>query len=386
MSLAQGLELAKILVTETFQPCLEQASGSCLVNDLGLINFRTFNNPAELIYRKKNNPGGTLTQRLKGEDLKVSSTGISYVDEKAGTVKFGDAEEVLLSDVLGYNNPNAAKVFQDPMTITEIARRQFEVLMTKLNNTARSLAALRFVREITLSEGNPIVNNSIDITVAPPVIGWDNITTAKPIYDLIKWREEYFGTNIGAQAMTVLMPAKQISNLLRNAQVAQQIGLTRISDPSAQVVVSLAQLNSVLAAHNIRIYEWSEGYYTKSDSSFKGQLTQFLNPNQITLIPGSYSVRNQNTVTATSQVMPGSSTAPFVDLIMVPDSGFVSKIQSPLGSGTGILQGNLTGAYFYTGIPVTHPGHEDTYVSAVAVEMGAYTPQESSIKSIQVQA
>jgi hypothetical protein len=160
--------------------------------------------------------------------------------------------------------------------------------------------------------------------------------------------------------------------------------LTRIIDNQAQVVVSLAQLNSILIAHNIRIYEWNEGYYTNPDSSFTGDITYFLDPDQITVIPGYYTVRNQaDPILGLNQVAPGSSNAPFVDVIMVPDADFAFKQQ--MNQSLTTVGGNMTGAYFYTGIPWSSPATPAAYETAVAMEIGAYAAKESFIKSIIVQ-
>lgn len=382
MSLGLDLQPIKQLAVAVFQPALENAAGSCLVNDLGMVNFRTYDSPRELIYRRKNNPGGTLSVRNKGENLKTTSTGLTYVDEKAGTVKFGNVESVLISDILGNVRPEAVNITQDPLTIADTARRQFEILMTKLNNTARSFASFRFTRSITV--GGITINNDVIQTGTTFPITWANLTDAKPINDLIDLKANYFGVNKPAQALTILASTKQIINLLKNTQIAQQLGLTRIIDDSAQVVTTLAQLNSILIAYNIRIYEWNEGYYTNPDSGFLGDITYFLDPDQITVIPGYYTVRNQaDPILGLTEVRPGSSNAPFVDVIMVPDADFAFKQQTNQSLNT--VGGNMNGAYFYTGIPWSNPGTPAVYETAVAIEMGAYAAKESFIKSIIVQ-
>jgi hypothetical protein len=373
------LQLIKEKVA-TLTPTIQAAGGQSLIASLGLVNVRSYNTPRELIYRVKRNPGGTLSLRNKGENIKTRALGRTEVDYKAGTVKLGLSEAMNLSDFIGFNNPNNLNIDQNPLEVAEVALRQFENLFALTNNTIRTMMAFRFARSITL-DGISITNDQIFQGLTAPSVSWGNVATANPILDLQNWKANFFGTNKPAQGLTVLASSKQVINILSNVNTLAFLGMTRIVEPGARLITTLPQLNSLLVAHNIVIHEWNEGYYTNHDSSTFGDITYFLPENEITLLPSAYFVRSDSVTGALVPVGPGSSTNPYVDIISVPDSDFMFRPQTSFQGVSGVM----AGAAFQTGIEYMSQTEPGKYRSTVSLELGAFQLPDARIASVVTQ-
>lgn len=372
------------LLKSVYRPGYENADGGFLPYTLGMINISVLDNPATIKYRKQRNPGGTLGVRAAGETIKAKGSGLNYIDEEAGLIRFGDGRKTGSSEIFGQRNPETLNP-EDAYDLAIVARDHMDELMAAVSNTARLYSSLAFVPSVTI-DGVSFSNSKI---IQEDITGTGSWSDAN--FDIVNYlvtkRRNFFGNDLAAGGITVMISPKQVDNISKNLSVQKTIGFDDSAFGTTPSWVIFEKVQRILAGFGVYVYEWNDTYYNTNNSEAYSNLSTFLPADYISIVPNTYAVRTPGNPSQMSLVSPQSpNNNPFVDFYVVPDPEFMNKtVLGSRGQGGRLLNnGMINGAYFYQGFPYRGPEVPDSFETYVATMLGLFTAIEAAIRYVKV--
>jgi hypothetical protein len=185
-------------------------------------------------YRNWDSPA-PIARRLGGQ--RVTGT-IAPISRK---IRLGEEERLRqqalqTGDVSQLRN----KVYDDAANLTRSCLARVELARGKVLETA----------QLVLNENGVVgtldMGRSNSMTVTAGTL-WSDLANSDPINDLLVWQQAYFDLNLALPAVILMPGLTTINNLIRNQKIRNQVG-TLLGAPT---VVQRAQLNALLASHNL---------------------------------------------------------------------------------------------------------------------------------------